>query len=185
MKNSFAILLVAALLAGCASVPTNDAANQPPDLSRFLALSVAPIQFAPDIASALSDADRVSLGRDLRTALSEGLPPALRTDTQAPDAVRMEVKVTALDASSPTVNLLTTALLFVPMDAGGIAFDARFYAGDDAEPFARRSIRHTSTPLELRGSFSRYGHAEKVLRDFASELGDSFERAGPGPRRGR
>ena len=95
------------------------------------------------------------------------MPPSLLTDVPSAGVVRIEVTVTELNASSPAVNLLTTALLFVPFDAGGVAFDARFYDGESREPFARTTYRHISTPLELKGSFRRYGHATQALRDWA------------------
>jgi hypothetical protein len=91
----------------------------------------------------------------------------------------MEVTITELNASNPTVNLLTTALLFVPFDAGGVAFDARFYDGESREPFAQSNYRHISTPLELKGSFKRYGHAEKSLRDWSEELTSRLASATP------
>jgi len=72
-------------------------------------------------------------------------------------------------------------LLFVPLDAGGITFDARFYDGESSTPFARGSYHHTSTPLELKGSFKRYGHATKSLREWAEELCTRTKEKAPDP----
>jgi hypothetical protein len=84
--------------------------------------------------------------------------------------VRIEVTITDLNPANPTVNLLTTALLFVPVDTGGIAFEARFFEGESREPFALRIVSYTSTPFQLKGSFRRYGHATRALHDWAEKL---------------
>jgi uncharacterized lipoprotein YmbA len=167
---SIILIAVALLLAGCATAPTETTANNTVDITRYRAVNVAPIQFAANAAHALSDADRESLQSDLHTALRDGLTPALTTDDRTADVVRIEVTVTGLNASNPAVNLLTAALVFLPLDAGGITFEARFYEGDSTEPFANIDFQHTSTPLEIRGSFSRYGHAKKALHDWAEQL---------------
>lgn len=158
-----------ALLAGCATTPVSTAPEQL-DLNRYRAVNVAPVLFAPGIAGAIPDEERALLERDLGAALKDGLPPSLRSEQPSSDVVRMEVTITELNASNPAVNVLTTALLFVPFDAGGVAFDARFYEGDSLEPFAVTSHRHISTPLELKGSFKRYGQATKALRDWSEGL---------------
>ena len=163
-------IAAAVLLAGCATAPASNPADDKIDISRFHAVNVAPIRFAAEALGALPNDERVALESDLLAALKEGMPPSLLTDEPSASVVRIEVTVTELNASSPTVNLLTTALLFVPFDAGGVAFEARFYDGESQEPFARTTYRHTSTPLELKGSFRRYGHATKALHDWAEEI---------------
>ena len=175
-----ALLAVIAMLAGCATAPVSTLPEQF-DFNRYHAVNVAPVQFSPDIAGAIPDEERVSLERTFAAALNEGLPPSLQSEHVSPGIVRMEVTITELNASNPTVNVLTTALLFVPFDAGGVAFDARFYDGESREPFAVTRYRHISTPLELKGSFKRYGHAVKAMRDWAEGLTSRL--ASPGPHR--
>ena len=168
--NCFLSIAACAVLAGCATVPGTGRAVGTIDITSYRAVNIAPVQFAPAALSALSAEERASLEREFRLALTEGIPPSLLKDEPSIGAVRIEVTVTELDASSPTVNLLTAALLFVPLDAGGVAFDARFYDGESREPFAHTSYRHISTPLELKGSFRRYGHAIRALRNWAEAI---------------
>jgi hypothetical protein len=163
---SFAVI---ALLTGCATLPVSTLPEQL-DLNRYHAVNVAPVLFTPEIAGAIPDAERASLERDFGAALKEGLAPSFQSVQPATGVVRIEVTITELNASSPTVNLITTALLFVPFDTGGVAFDARFYDGASREPFAQSNYRRTSTPLELKGSFRRYGHATRALRDWSEGL---------------
>lgn len=171
---SLVSIAAAVLLAGCATAPAGNTADDNIDITRFRAVNVAPIQFAAEALGALPSVERVALERDLRAALKDGVPPSLLADEPSASVVRVEVTVTELNASNPTVNLLTTALLFVPFDAGGVAFEARFYDGESDEPFARTTYRHTSTPLELKGSFRRYGHATKALHDWAEEISNGL-----------
>lgn len=171
MKLNFIVSIAGfALLAGCATAPVTGPASDKIDITSYRAVSIAPVQFAPAALSALPAEERTSLERDFRLALTEGMPPSLLTDVPSAGVVRIEVTVTELNASSPTVNLLTAALLFVPLDAGGVAFDARFYDGESREAFARTTYRHISTPLELKGSFRRYGHATRALRNWAEKI---------------
>lgn len=168
--KTFPFLFVAASLslAGCATAPglTDDL----PDVSRFRGVNVAPVELVAEAFSAVDPDDRAGLESELRAAMRSGVPSSLLTDENTTGVLRIEVGVTELNPSSPTVNLLTTALLFVPMDAGGVAFEARFYDGANPVPFARTSCRHTSIPLDLKGSFSKYGHARQALHDWAEEV---------------
>lgn len=171
MKLNFLVSIAGfALIAGCATAPVTLPASDKIDITSYRAVNIAPVQFAPAALSALPAEERASLERDFRLALSEGMSSSLLTDMPSAGVLRIEVTVTELNASSPTVNLLTAALLFVPLDAGGIAFDARFYDGGSREPFARTSYRHISTPLELKGSFRRYGHATQALLNWAESI---------------
>jgi hypothetical protein len=170
MKPHMPIVVAAiALLAGCAT-STVSTLPEKFDLTRYRAVNVDLVRFTHEISGRLSDEERASLERDFSAALKEGLPPSFQADLSSPGVVRIEVTITELNASSPAVNLLTTALLFVPFDAGGVAFDARFFDGESPEPFAQSNYRHISTPLELKGSFKRYGHATQALRDWAEGL---------------
>lgn len=176
---SLAIIAAFGLLAGCASSLVNSTAAKKIDLTRYPALNVATVRFVPKVASALSVEERDSLGREFRLALMEGLPASALAAEPSQGVVRIEVMVTELNASSPTVNALTTLLLFVPFDAGGVAFEARFYDGESEEPFAQTTHRHISTPLELKGSFRRYGHATRAFRDWADQFSSALTDATP------
>jgi hypothetical protein len=166
---SLAVVAAAALLTGCATSPASDATN-PIDFARYHAVNIAPIQFAPEVSKAIPAAELASLQKDLRGALNEGLTPAMLAEKPSLGVLRMELTVTELNASNPAVNVLTTTLLWLPMDAGGVAFEARFYDGESGEPIAQTTYRHMSKPMELRGSFERYGHATEALRDWAEGL---------------
>jgi hypothetical protein len=180
MNLSFLVSIVAcALLAGCATAPITAPTADEIDITPYRAVNIAPVQFARSALSALPAEERASLESDFLLALKKGMPSSLLTDAPSAGVVRIEVTITELNASSPAVNLLTTALLFVPFDAGGVAFEARFYDGESREPFARTTCRHISTPFELKGSFRRYGHATQVLRDWAEEIANGPEGSKP------
>ena len=170
----FFCIITSALLSACAATPHADRV----DLARFHAIDLVPVQLAGELAATLSDVERSSLEAELGVALREGVPEAMLADGPGPNVVRVEITVTELNASSPTVNLLTTALLFVPVDKGGIGFEVRLFEGDSREPFDLQTIHYTSSPLKLKGSFSRYGHAKRVLRDWAAGISARLVGAG-------
>lgn len=164
-----AALVAVVTLNGCASTAALTPAAGTADLSRYHAIVVDSVRLAPAVSATLSAEEVQTIERQLHLALVDALPPTARAATPAPGVLRLAVTVTDLESVSPTLNAVTTVLLFVPLDKGGVAFEAVF-SNESGSPLSRTTQHHTSTPLEIKGSFSRYGHAEKALRTWAAEL---------------
>lgn len=178
MKSmSGAAVVATVLMAGCATAPTPLAPTARAEMVRYHAIAVDSVRLAPELAAALGAEDTQAVERQLHLALVEELPPAARAVTPGPGVMHLEVTVTELEAVNPGVNALTTALLFVPLDQGGVGFEARFYDAPGGKLLAQTTQHHSSTPLEIKGSFSRYGHAVKAMREWAAEIGKTLAAA--------
>ncbi len=178
MKAFIRIGLCAALLSlgGCATVPAARTTPTELDFAKFdRGIVVDEVLIAPGAMADLPDAELAALARDLRLALMNSLPSDELVREAAPGVLRIAVTVTEIDASSPAVNAVTAALLFVPLDRGGIAFEARFYDGQGEVPIAVVTHRKTGTPLDLAGSFRRFGHAVGAIEDWGASLAKAFE----------
>jgi hypothetical protein len=173
----WAAVAAALVMAGCASAPAQKAQPEGLDFARYHAVAVDSVRLSPEAAAGLSETEVQEIERQLHVALVDALPPAARAVNAAPGVLRVEVTVTDLQSVSPGVNAVTTALLFVPLDKGGVVFEARFYDETRGKLLAVTTQKHTSTPFELKGSFRRYGHAVKTLREWAAGIGKSLATA--------
>jgi hypothetical protein len=167
------LLATVVAIAGCASAPAEKPAGEFDFAGRGQGIIVQSVGLAPDVAVELEAAEREALALRLRDELVAVLPVADGAGNTR--RLRLEVTVTGIDPASPTLNVLTTALLFVPLDRGGIDFEARFFEGEGTGPIAVQTRHHSSTPLELSGSFSRYGHAIGALRDWGASLAQAMD----------
>jgi hypothetical protein len=160
------------LLAGCTTRPAVDAGASVDLHGRNV--SVGEVRLAPDVAARYPGAEQAALIAELRAALEEGFAPAAGER----EAWRVAVDITSIDEVRPTVNALTALLLFVPMDMGGITFEARF---TDANGSLVATLRHRerSTPFDVKGSFSRFGHARRALKSWAAQVVDAPGRSLP------
>ena len=174
-KIGIAAALLAATLAGCASMKTEPTA-QAPDFSRLPnKVAVESVQLASTVAPDLPAAERAALARRLRAAVVSSLPPSAVVAESAPGVVRLEVMVTEINAVNPTVNGFSQTLLLVPFDRGGITFEARFFEGAARVPVAMTTQKATGSMFDIKGNFSHYGHAIEAMEKWATELGQSFE----------
>ena len=169
------LALAAVLLAGCASAPKASAPTYVA-VARYRAIAVEAVHISPT-ASTLGAAERTALEHKLQRALVDAIPAQARAAGAGPGVLSVEITVTELDSSNPAVNALTTALLFLPMDRGGITFDATFFDRPGVASIGSTTVRHRSHVTDLKGSYSRYGHAVDALREWGAGLAESLARS--------
>lgn len=174
MKLKLMTILAAVLITGCAATPAPKAAATP-DITRYRAVVIESVRVAPE-AGMLSNQNRQELERQLQIALVDSIPPSLRSTRVTADTLRIQVTVTALDAISPVNDGISTTLLGVPLDRGSIAFEARFYVGENPDPFAKIVEHRKAGHFEFSGSFSHYGHAVGALRNWGTGLAGEWTR---------
>jgi Protein of unknown function (DUF3313) len=170
----FTVLAAVAAFAGCASAPKSHEAVATLDFSRFNRIAVDSVRITPEAVEGLAGDERAALEQEMRAALVAQLPVSSVVEQPGPGVLRLEITVTEINASSPTANVLSTALLHVPLDRGGITFEARFFDGQGGEPIAVATKRHESSLLSFSGSFSRYGHAIRALESWGGTLAKSM-----------
>jgi uncharacterized protein DUF3313 len=179
----------ALLLQGCATTPA------PPSTSTSTSTETR-----RDLASAIDSSYHAVFIESFRldpAALPTGeSPEALATATQAllqafrdglaergalaaqpgPGVVTVAIVVNELNTSSPTVNVISSLVAGLPLDTGGAALRAEFFDSETHRLLGTNDVRRKATPFKIKGSFSRYGHAESILREWGRELAG---RAGP------
>jgi hypothetical protein len=170
----FTFLATFVALGGCASAPGTQEPVAAVDFDRFDTIAVAAVRISPEAVEGLADEERAALAQEMHTALVAKLPEASVVEQAGPGVLRLEITVTGINASSPTANVLSTALLHVPLDRGGVAFEARFFDGLGEEPIAVATKRHESSLLSYSGSFSRYGHAIRAFESWGDTLARSL-----------
>jgi hypothetical protein len=173
--TGFLLLAKVALIAGCASAPRDAAA--PIDFARYHgAVAVEQVRLAPSVATDLPEAEREALARKLHVALVGALSEHATVQEPAPGVLRLAVTVTGVDTANPTANGISQTLILVPVDRGGIAFEARFFDGQSPKAFASTTELRKGSPFDIKGNFSHYGHAISALgkwgETLAQELGE-------------
>jgi uncharacterized protein DUF3313 len=172
--TGFLALATMTALAGCASAPrgTTDGV----DFARFnRTLAVEEVRLAPTVAADLPEAERAALARKLRVALVGALSERATVREPAPGVLRLEVTVTHIDTANPTANGISQTLLLVPVDRGGIAFDAHFFDGEGAKPLASTHEQRKGSLFDIKGNFSHYGHAISELGKWGEKLAQELE----------
>lgn len=111
-----------------------------------------------------------SLKRDFKNAVVEKLVPESVVTTPGSDVLRIRAAITDIDTSNPVLNLVTTAVAFVPMDMGGASIEVEFLDSVSGERLAAMADRKTGTPIQLISGFKRFGHTREVFDQWAEEL---------------
>lgn len=119
--------------------------------------------------------DIASLSRDFKNAVVEKLGPELVATTPGPDILRIRAAITDIDTSNPVLNIVTTAVAFVPMDMGGASIEVEFLDSVSGERLAAMADRKTGTPIQLISGFKRFGHTREVFDRWAEELKSALE----------
>jgi hypothetical protein len=189
-----AAALVASLVAaGCATVqPTQSGFIQPtatqPASAGGQALryrSDEPVAWArweiDDVQWLVQDPDaRIdaaeieALRADLRRSLElAAATPAVASDPTAggvPRTLRIRAAITQVALPSPTLNVITTALLFIPLDRGGAAVEIEAIDVETGRRVAALASAGTGTLADFRGHYSRLAHAELAFQRAAQEF---------------
>lgn len=133
-----------------------------------------PISIVGDAAaneSLLNQDERSALLTYWHDTLVEKLGPEYQVVVDpGPDVLRIKAAITDIDASSPILNAVTTAVLFIPLDMGGASIEVEFIDSSTGELMAAMVERKTGTPLQLLSSFSKLGHAKNAITHWAEEL---------------
>ena len=80
------------------------------------------------------------------------------------DVLRVRAAITEIIPASPALNVVTTLVVFVPLDMGGAAIEAEFIDSMTNERVAAMVERKLGTPFDLKSGFTSLGHARASFK---------------------
>ncbi len=113
---------------------------------------------------------RAGLRRSLELAAT---PPAIATGPSAagsPRTLRVRAAITQVALPSPALNVITTAVLFIPLDRGGAAVEIEAIDVETGQRVAALSSAGNGTLADFRGHYSRLAHAGLAFQRAAQEF---------------
>jgi Protein of unknown function (DUF3313) len=98
------------------------------------------------------------------------------TSQPGADVLRIRAAIIDVVPANPALNVLTTAVAFVPMDMGGASLEAEFLDSQTGERLAAMAETKRGTPTDLKGGFTELGHARSAMKQWAVELKTALQR---------
>lgn len=115
---------------------------------------------------------RTQLCALLRSALQQ----TLQSDPARPGrTLSVRARIVELSEASPTINLASALLLFIPVDRGGASVQIDAFDQASGQRLASLSVAGAGKLGDFSAHFTRYGHAEEVLRRSATAFKDLLE----------
>lgn len=186
MKGIFWCVISLALLSGCATV------QAPPPLAERAEMHAVDVKdgSATRVSGALhwsavnvSDVDwrvNAEVDAEQKEKLCAALRDALRQDLQPTPSsegrvIQVRARIVDVVSASPALNIASTLLLFVPLDRGGASVEIDAVDQATGQPLASLTLAGSGQLGDFSGHFSRYSHAEDVLRRSASAFRQLLE----------
>lgn len=196
MKILIATLAAAALLAACSTTPPaqsgflSDYSALKPDKYgkpglmwsekqgfdwkkyRKVMLDPVVVYYHPQASSkAILPEELAKLATFFREAVATELQGAYPiVSAPGPDVLRIRAAITDVVPASPALNVVTTAVAFVPLDLGGAAIEAEFLDSTTNERLAAMVDRKRGSSFDMKGGFTELGHAKAAFKEWAVDL---------------
>ncbi|MDY6987537.1 MAG: DUF3313 domain-containing protein [Thermodesulfobacteriota bacterium] len=152
------------------------------DWKRFKSLQIDPIlvYYKPDARDRQIDPNTLKKMTDyFGTALVKAVEDKYPVVTEpGPHVLRIRAAITELDPSNVLVNVVTSVAL-LSVDMGGAAMEAEFLDSETGERLAAIVHKRMGTPIDMVGSYSKWGHAKAAFDYWARELRKGLD--GPEP----
>lgn len=192
IARTASLIAISAALVGCTSLNTSSIGRahrlrESRPLDSYHSVVIDPVAFQPAATARLQPAEQSELSETLGRRASEAFAPRYAIATEpALGVLRLRVSVDEINTSSRAANLLTAALLFVPLDMGGIAAELIVEDSLSGERVASLADKQHGSPLRRGGFFASFkptGHAQtgfdQLLRDLLSLLSEPATDATP------
>jgi len=116
-----------------------------------------------------------------RTGLCATLRAALQQDLQAAPplegrVIQVRARIVDVVSASPALNVVTTLLLFIPLDRGGASVQIDAIDQANGQKLASLTMSGSGHLSDFSGHFSRYGQAEEVLLRSAAAFRQLLEK---------
>ena len=134
-------------------------------------IEIAPPAWLDSAKDKLKPDEQAQLLALLRAALAArvaALP--VPAGTMAGERLILRAAITRAELVNPTLNVLSTALLFAPLDRGGAAVEIELLDAQTRRPVAALVTAHCAPLSEFKARFSRLAPAELALGQAAEEF---------------
>ena len=182
-----AVLLASCIAAGCATVQPTQSGFIQPTAAQPRQTAGQELRFRSEVPVAwtrweiedvqwlvqdpnvrIEAAEIEELRADLRRSLE--LAATMPSVAGNPRTLRVRAAITQVALPSPALNVLTTALLFIPLDRGGAAVEIEAIDVETGRRVAALASAGNGTLADFRGHYSRLAHAELAFQRAAQEF---------------
>ncbi len=87
-----------------------------------------------------------------------------------PEVLRLRVAITDVAPSDVALNLIATALVYVPVDMGSASMEAELLDSLTGARLAAVVDSRTGSQLDILGGYTRWSHAKIAFDGWAAEL---------------
>ena len=164
------VIMFIVILDGCSVMPTTHSGSFA-EQRNWGALSESPsveVLWQLEAENALAVEEKIQLATYLERALSERL--AINDFQVDTSRVKVRATITRVETVSPLLNIFSTALLFVPLDAGGAAVEFEAVDVQKQTVLISLSVAQWTPMSELSAQFSRLAPAEIALSSAADQF---------------
>lgn len=137
------------------------------DWGRYDKLKIDPVAVRVDTAGAereVTKAEVVELAVKLRRAVLAQLGRTIPVvDRPGPGVLRVRAALTNVKPVSPAMNVVTTAILMWPLDAGDATIEVRFSDGGDGRLLGEVLALQQGSTMEVHKVWTRWGQVESAF----------------------
>lgn len=143
-------------------------------------VTIGDIEWCAPMSTSVTDDERHLLMRQLSDELAASVRGIPAAPNGRPAVVR--AAITRVETVSPGLNVLSAALLVVPLDRGGASVEIEALDPNTGEQLAALTLSHFAPLSELKSHFYRLAPAQLALRkaaaDFSALLRPTVEMVG-------
>lgn len=96
-------------------------------------------------------------------------------DRPGPGVLRLTAALTNVKPVSPAANVVSTAILMWPLDAGDATVEVRFIDGADGRLIGELAARQQGSTMEVHKVWSRWGQVESAFQKWGVMLRQSLD----------
>lgn len=129
---------------------------------------------------ALAAAEQAKLAAELRRAVVQevqGRYPVVASP--GPGVLRVRAALTRLKPVEPAANIISTAVLMMPVDVGEAALEAQFVDSVSGGVLGELAIASRGSTLDLGRVWSRWAQVEAAFADWARRFRQALDEPGP------
>lgn len=148
------------------------------DWKEYNKLLIDPVQVRVDKSKSkrrLQPGEAKMLAAKLRQAVVKALESYYPVvDKPGPGVLRLRAALVHVKPVNPAMNVMSTAIMMMPMDVGEAAVESQFMDSMSSQVLAEVLVVDEGSHSELTKVWSRWDQVEDAFRDWAQMLKESF-----------